>query len=79
MAESTGGRQERPLFELVRQEDGSYAFYFSPPRLPEEFGEHTRNARRETLLAIRSLLDAAIDVQEPRGRRSARPRNIEVK
>jgi len=66
------------LFEFLRQEDGSYACYFNPPQLPPEFEEHVHNARRETLLAIRSLLDAAIE-QEPRRRRPPRPRTIEVK
>jgi hypothetical protein len=32
--------------------------------LPEEFWEHRRAARRETLLALRSLLDAAIETTE---------------
>jgi hypothetical protein len=30
------------------------------PRLPEEFKTHTRAARKEMLLAVRSLLDSAI-------------------
>ena len=31
------------------------------PHLPEEFRQHTQAARREMLLAMRSLLDAAIE------------------
>jgi|YNPNPStandDraft_1061719.scaffolds.fasta_scaffold33178_3 hypothetical protein len=31
-----------------------------PPGLPEEFKMHTRAARKEMLLAVRSLLDSAI-------------------
>ncbi|GEM_PF-2198746 len=31
-----------------------------PPALPEEFKMHTRAARKEMLLAVRSLLDSAI-------------------
>lgn len=31
-----------------------------PPALPEDFKMHTRAARREMLLAVRSLLDSAI-------------------
>jgi hypothetical protein len=32
--------------------------------LPEQFKEHTRAARKEMLLAVRSLLDAAIEEEE---------------
>jgi hypothetical protein len=36
-----------------------------PPMLPQEFKAHTRAARKEMLLAVRSLLDAAIrDLEE---------------
>ena len=34
------------------------------PHLPEEFRQHTQTARREMLLAMRSLLDAAIERAE---------------
>jgi hypothetical protein len=34
------------------------------PFLPEEFRQHTTAARREMLLAMRSLLDAAIERSE---------------
>jgi hypothetical protein len=34
------------------------------PHLPEEFRQHTQAARREMLLAMRSLLDAAIEYIE---------------
>ncbi len=36
------------------------------PHLPEEFRQHTHTARREMLLAMRSLLDAAIECTEER-------------
>jgi hypothetical protein len=36
------------------------------PRLPEDFKTHTRAARKEMLLAVRSLLDSAItEMEEP--------------
>ena len=35
-----------------------------PPMLPEQFREHTRAARKELLLAVRSLLDAHIEESE---------------
>ena len=34
------------------------------PHLPEEFRQHTQAAHREMLLAVRSLLDAAIERAE---------------
>jgi hypothetical protein len=34
------------------------------PHLPEEFRQHTQAAHREMLLAMRSLLDAAIERAE---------------
>lgn len=35
-----------------------------PQILPEQFKEHTRAARKEMLLAVRSLLDTAIEELE---------------
>jgi hypothetical protein len=35
-----------------------------PPLVPEEFKSHTRAARKEMLLALRSLLDTAIREME---------------
>jgi hypothetical protein len=49
--------------------------------LPEEFWQHERAARRETLLAFRVLLDAAITrlEQEPdAGRAAPRAGRIEI-
>lgn len=38
---------------------------------PDEFFQHARNARRERLLAVRSVIDALIeDTEQGRGRRS---------
>jgi hypothetical protein len=45
---------------------------------PKETVEHARNARRERLLAVRSLVDALIeDTEQPRTRRRAREVEIE--
>jgi hypothetical protein len=45
---------------------------------PQETVEHARNARRERLLAVRSLVDALIeDTDQPRPRRRAREVEIE--
>jgi hypothetical protein len=38
-----------------------------PPMVPEEFKSHTRAARKEMLLALRSLLDTAIREIEESG------------
>ena len=40
-----------------------------PRILPQETRRHLRNAARENILAVRSLLDAAIKRSERRGRR----------
>lgn len=44
-----------------------------PQILPEQFKEHTRAARKEMILAVRSLLDAAIEEleEEPEGPKKA--------
>lgn len=47
------------------------------PRLPEEFRQHTRTARREMLLAMRSLLDAAIECTEEKPKRKATKIKVE--
>ncbi len=48
--------------------------------LPEEFWEHRRAARREALLAVRSLIDAALErlEEEERAERPKRARKIEI-
>ncbi len=46
---------------------------------PEEMLEHARNARRERLLALRSLVDGLIeDTERPRTRERTRPRRVEI-
>ena len=41
--------------------------------LPEEFHDHMRAARKETLLAMRSLLDAAIEsMEKPRSKKATK-------
>ena len=46
---------------------------------PEELLQHSRNARRERLLAFRSLVDALIaDTEQARSRPRTRARRIEV-
>jgi hypothetical protein len=46
--------------------------------LPPEGKEHMRNARKEALLAMRSILDAAIERQEAGPSSSRRPQRIEI-
>jgi len=48
--------------------------------LPEEFWEHRRAAQREALLAMRSLIDAALErlEEEERASRPKRVKKIEV-
>jgi hypothetical protein len=47
------------------------------PHLPEEFRQHTQTARREMLLAMRSLLDAAIECTEEKPKRKATKIKVE--
>jgi hypothetical protein len=45
--------------------------------LPKEFAEHTRAAHKEMLLAMRSLLDAAIQRAEEKPKRRATKIKVE--
>jgi hypothetical protein len=47
------------------------------PHLTEEFRQHTQAARREMLLAMRSLLDAAIEYTEEKPRKKATKIKVE--
>ncbi len=47
--------------------------------LPEEFKEHQRAARREMLLAWRSLIDARIEKLENAGKEKAEPKVTRIK
>ena len=46
--------------------------------LPQDFREHTRMARKEQLLAVRSLVDAAIDRLEQKPKRNIKAGKIQV-
>ena len=65
-----------------RQEtrDREVAFTFRIPRLiPKETRVHLRAAQREMLLAVRSVLDSAIDRLEDRGQENqTRTTKIEI-
>jgi hypothetical protein len=50
-----------------------------PQILPEGFKEHTRAARKEMLLAVRSLLDTAIEELEKEPEEPQKATKIEVK
>ncbi len=47
------------------------------PFLPEEFRQHSKAARREMLLAMRSLLDAAIERTEEKPKKKASKIEVE--
>lgn len=47
------------------------------PHLPEEFRQHTQAARREMLLAMRSLLDTAIACTEEKPKKKATKIKVE--
>jgi len=47
------------------------------PRLPDEFHQHTKAARREMLLVMRSLIDAAIESTEEKPKKKATKIKVE--
>ena len=47
------------------------------PHLTEEFHQHTQAARREMLLAMRSLIDAAIESTEEKPKKKATKIEVE--
>ena len=47
------------------------------PCLPEQFRQHMRAARRERLLAVRSLLDAALERAEERPKKKTAKIKVE--
>jgi hypothetical protein len=47
------------------------------PHLPEEFRQHTKSARREMLLAMRSLLDTVIERTEEKPKKKATKIKVE--
>jgi hypothetical protein len=47
------------------------------PHLPEEFRQHTKAAHREMLLAMRSLIDAAIECTEEKPKKKATKIKVE--
>jgi hypothetical protein len=53
--------------ELEQGEGDEYVLRFRMPKIkiiPEPTGGHLKQAKREALLAVRSLLDKAIEVEE---------------
>jgi hypothetical protein len=46
--------------------------------LPQDFREHVRNAQKEQLLAVRSLIDAAINRLEQKPKRNVKASKIQV-
>jgi hypothetical protein len=48
-------------------------------RLPKGFGEHARAAQRESLLAMRSLVEGLLDALEGKGPRAEKGRGRKIK
>ncbi len=48
-------------------------------RLPKGFSEHAKAAERETLLAMRTLLDGLLDALEGKAKEPARGRGRKIK
>lgn len=73
-ASRTTERSDRPTEIVVRLPNvGAWM----RQQLPEEFFTHVRAARREQLLAMRSLIDAALERNE-RGTRGATRTRTEI-
>ena len=57
--------------ELERQGGGEYVLRFRAPQVkmsPDPTGGHLKEAKKEVLLALRSILDKAIKVEEEKGK-----------
>jgi len=53
--------------ELEHEEGGEYILRFRTPKIkisPDPTGGHLKQAKREVLLAVRSLIDEAIEGEE---------------
>jgi len=53
--------------ELEREEGGEYVLRFRAPQVkvsPDPTGGHLKEAKKEVLLALRSILDKVITVEE---------------
>ncbi len=56
--------------ELEHEEGGEYVLRFRAPQIkmtPDPTGGHLKQAKKEVLLAVRSILDKAIKVEEEKG------------
>jgi hypothetical protein len=56
--------------ELERAGEGEYILRFKIPQIkitPDPTGGHLKQAKKEILLAVRSLIDKAISVEEKKG------------
>ena len=56
--------------ELEHEEGGEYILRFRAPQIKisaDMTGGHLKQARKEALLAVRSILDKAIGVEEEKG------------
>jgi len=57
--------------ELERAGEGEYVLRFKIPQIkitPDPTGGHLKQAKKEVLLAVRSLIDKAIKVEEEKGK-----------
>ena len=57
--------------ELEHEEGGEYVLRFRAPQVkisPDPTGGHLKQAKKEVLLAVRSLIDKVIKVEEEKGK-----------
>lgn len=75
-----GAKMGEKIFDYEWLSDGRFALYLRPPKvtiLPSEAEEHFRAAQKEFLMALRSLVDAALEREEQEERRRTRTK-IEI-
>jgi len=72
-----GAQGEGPVTRTREYRIGGLADLLPDWILPRQSKEHLRNARREVLLAMRSIIDAAIERNE-RGTRIRQTTRIEI-
>ena len=70
--------EESPVKDLEEAYADMRDRFWSMFELPEEFGTHLRAARREILLAVRSLIDSRVEALEEAEKRRESGRRTRV-
>ncbi len=73
-AERLGRRADQAAEQLGNLLGDAVDWLTAPPFLPQETRQHLYAAKRETLLAIRSMLDSSLEQVEKKQRQEEAPR-----